>query len=38
MVLISAAVCDKKGKVIFARQFTEISRLKIEEYLVFPNL
>ena len=33
MVVISATICDKKNKIIVARQFIEISKLKMEEYI-----
>jgi hypothetical protein len=39
MVIISATVCDKKGKILVARQFIEVSKLKMEEYIsTFPKL
>jgi hypothetical protein len=39
MVVLSATVCDKKGKIIVARQFVDVSKLKMEEYIsTFPKL
>jgi hypothetical protein len=39
MVLISATMCDKKGKILVARQFVDVSKLKMEEYIsTFPKL
>ena len=38
MVIISATIWDKKGKILVARQFVEVSKLKMEEYITFPNL
>ena len=39
MVVISASVCNKNGKILLARQFIPISRLKLEEYMAnFPKL
>lgn len=39
MVIISATIVDKKGKIIVARQFHEVSKLKMEEYTSsFPKL
>ena len=39
MVVISASVCNKQGKILFARQFVGINRLKLEEYVAnFPKL
>jgi hypothetical protein len=34
MVVISAAIINKKSKIIFARQFRAITRLELEEYFV----
>ena len=37
MVVISAAICSKSGKILLARQFVAINRLKMEEYIAnFP--
>lgn len=39
MVVISASVCNKNGKILMARQFMPITRLKLEEYMAnFPKL
>jgi coatomer subunit delta len=39
MVVISASVCNKQGKILVARQFVGINRLKLEEYVAnFPKL
>ena len=39
MVVISAAICSKSGKILLARQFVAINRLKMEEYIAnFPKL
>jgi len=39
MVIISSTICDKKGKIIMARQFIDVSKLKMEEYIsTFPQL
>jgi hypothetical protein len=39
MVVISASICNKAGKIIFARQFVPITRIKLEEYIAnFPKL
>ena len=39
MVVISASVCNKHGKIILARQFIPITKLKMEEYMQnFPKL
>jgi hypothetical protein len=34
MVVLSAAICNKNAKIIFARQFAPISRLELEEHIV----
>jgi len=33
MVIISSAICNKAGKILVARQYTNISRLTLEEYV-----
>jgi len=33
MVIISAAVCTKTGKILVARQFTNVNKLTLEEYI-----
>merc|ERR1712083_1263806 len=39
MVVISASICSKSGKILLARQFVAINRLKLEEYMAnFPKL
>ena len=39
MVVISASICSKSGKILIARQFVAINRLKMEEYMAnFPKL
>ena len=39
MVVISASVCNKQGKILIARQFVGINRMKLEEYVAnFPKL
>ena len=39
MVVISASICNKNGKILMARQFIPITRLKLEEYVAnFPKL
>ena len=39
MVVISASICSKSGKILIARQFVAISRIKMEEYIAnFPKL
>lgn len=38
MVIISAAICDKLGKILLARQFQNISKMTLEEYILnFPK-
>jgi hypothetical protein len=34
MVVLSVAFCNKNAKIIFARQFYEMSRLELEEHIV----
>jgi len=39
MVVISASICNKNGKILVARQFIPITKLKLEEYMAnFPKL
>ena len=39
MVVISASVCNKHGKILMARQFIPITKIKLEEYMAnFPKL
>lgn len=39
MVIISSTICDKKGKIIVGRQYIDVSKLKMEEYIrTFPKL
>jgi ApbE superfamily uncharacterized protein (UPF0280 family) len=39
MVVISASICNKNGKILMARQFIPITRMKLEEYVAnFPKL
>lgn len=39
MVIISVAICNKSGKALVARQFRDISRIRIEGLLsAFPKL
>jgi hypothetical protein len=39
MVVISASICNKNGKILMARQFIPITKLKMEEYMAnFPKL
>jgi hypothetical protein len=39
MVVISASVCNKNGKIVLARQFIPITKMKLEEYMAnFPKL
>jgi hypothetical protein len=34
MVVLSTAICNKNAKIIFARQFVQISRIELEEHIV----
>jgi hypothetical protein len=34
MVVLSTAICNKNAKIIFARQFIQMSRLELEEHIV----
>ena len=34
MAALSVVICDKRAKIIFARQFFNISRMDLEEYIV----
>jgi hypothetical protein len=39
MTVISASICTKHGKILIARQFIPITKLKLEEYMAnFPKL
>jgi hypothetical protein len=39
MVVISASICNKNGKILMARQFIPITKIKLEEYMAnFPKL
>jgi hypothetical protein len=39
MVVISASICNKHGKILIARQFIPITKIKLEEYMAnFPKL
>jgi hypothetical protein len=39
MVVISASICNKNGKILIARQFIPITKIKLEEYIAnFPKL
>ena len=39
MAVISASICNKNGKILVARQFIPITKIKLEEYLAnFPKL
>ena len=39
MVVISASICTKAGKIVVSRQFVPITRIKLEEYIAnFPKL
>jgi hypothetical protein len=39
MPVISASVCDKNGRILLARQFVPITKIKLEEYMAnFPKL
>jgi hypothetical protein len=35
MVANSALICNKNAKIIFARQFTKMSRMELEEHVVY---
>ena len=34
MVALSLVICTKRAKIIFARQFVEMTRIQLEEYIV----
>ena len=34
MAALSVVICDKSAKIIFARQFFNISRMDLEEYII----
>jgi hypothetical protein len=34
MVALSAVICNKNAKIVFARQFTKMSRMELEEHIV----
>ena len=39
MVVLSACICSKSGKILIARQFVAVNRLKMEEFMSnFPKL
>ena len=39
MGVISASICNKHGKILMARQFIPITKIKLEEYMAnFPKL
>ena len=39
MPVISASICDKHGRILLARQFVPITKIKLEEYMAnFPKL
>ena len=33
MVVISATICNKQGRILLARQFIPITRIKLEEHM-----
>jgi len=39
MVVITSSICNKSGKILMARQFVAITKIKLEEYMAnFPKL
>lgn len=39
MVVISASICNKQGRILVARQFIPVTKIKLEEYMAnFPKL